>query len=97
MEDEIFRVLHEDELSNTQTRLTVSEFRGIEYLSIRKYYRDFDGDWKPGKEGVNIPLSIACVQNLFRGALDLMAETESKEVFMEEFYDLVVDLIENNP
>ena len=31
------RIIHYDETKNEQIRLSVKEFRGIEYLSLRKY------------------------------------------------------------
>ena len=34
-------VIHYDEEKQTQVRVTVNTFRGIEYLSLRKYYMDF--------------------------------------------------------
>ena len=53
------RVIHYDEVKELQVRLTVSEFRGIEYLSLRKYYLDFyTEDWMPSKEGVTIPIDF---------------------------------------
>jgi hypothetical protein len=46
------RVIHYDEVKQLQVRLTVSDFRGIEYLSLRKYYLDFyTEEWMPPKRG----------------------------------------------
>ena len=49
------KVIHYDEVKETQVRLTISTFRGIEYLSVRKYYLDFDEEWKPTKDGISMP------------------------------------------
>ena len=35
------KVIHYDEVKETQIRLTISSFRGIEYLHLRKYYLSF--------------------------------------------------------
>ena len=34
--------IHYDEEKQTQIRVTVNTFRGIEYLHVRKYYMDFE-------------------------------------------------------
>ena len=39
------KVIHYDEEKEIQVRLTVSSFRGIEYLHLRKYYLDFNEEW----------------------------------------------------
>ena len=35
------------ETEHEQVRLVVSTFRDIEYISLRKYYLDFEEEWKP--------------------------------------------------
>lgn len=34
-----------------------SYFKGKPYVSIRVYYRDPEGNWAPGKNGLNLPLA----------------------------------------
>ena len=41
------RIVHYDEEKEVQIRLSVSTFRGIEYLHLRKYYLSFDEEWCP--------------------------------------------------
>ena len=36
------KIIHYDEAKEIQVRLTISTFRGVEYLGVRKYYLDFD-------------------------------------------------------
>ena len=36
------KIVHYDEDKETQVRLTVSTFRGIEYIHLRKYYLSFE-------------------------------------------------------
>ena len=38
------KVIYQNAEGTEQVRLTINEFRGIEYLHLRKYYLDFDGD-----------------------------------------------------
>ena len=52
------KVISEKESGTEQIRLTINEFRGVEYLHLRKYYLDFDGDFKPSKDGVAMSLDF---------------------------------------
>ena len=36
-----------NEKDNQQIRLVINTFRGVEYLSLRKYYLDFEENWLP--------------------------------------------------
>ena len=38
-------VIHYDEEKQTQVRVTVNTFRSVEYLSVRKYYMDFNEEF----------------------------------------------------
>jgi len=49
------------DLKKTDTeiiRLEITEFRGEQYLNIRVWYLDKDGEWKPTKKGVAIRPSL---------------------------------------
>lgn len=74
------KIIHQDDEKYMQYRLTVSEFRGQQYLNIRKYFLSFDDGYIPTKEGATMPLSINAVYNLFSGLYDIMAEAEGKEL-----------------
>jgi hypothetical protein len=39
-------------------RLEITEYRGEQYLNIRIWYLDKDGEWKPTKKGVAIRPSL---------------------------------------
>jgi len=87
MSEEYVKILEEGDLE--QTRLVVSEFRGKEYLHIRKYYLDFSGEWLPTNKGVSMELSIPLVQNLFGGIIGMLAKAESKSILEEHFPELL--------
>lgn len=72
------RVIHETDAF--QVRITVSHFRGIEWLHIRKYYMDFEENWHPTKEGVGIPLDIPNTRALLLGVLEIVSQAESAEL-----------------
>jgi hypothetical protein len=88
------RIIHYDEVKEVQIRLTVSTFREIEYLSVRKYYLDFDEEWKPSNEGVSMPLDFNNSRELFIGLTEILSLAESKEIIEEQFKDLISQLYE---
>lgn len=77
---------------HNQIRLTVSEFRGEEYLHLREYYLDFDEEWKPTDRGIHIPLDIDTSRELFRGVSEILSLAESKEVIEEYFSEIIKDV-----
>lgn len=72
-----------------QLRLVINTFRGVEYLSLRKYYLDFDEEWLPSKEGVSMPIDIGNVQELFTGLVEILSLAESKSILEEEFKEIL--------
>ena len=79
------RIIHEDSNKCIQLRFVVNEFRGVEYLHIRKYYMDFGGEWLPSKEGVSMPIDIYNCRELFRAFIEVISLAESKEILEEVF------------
>ena len=90
MSDEIYsRVVYYDEIKDIQVRLGINEFRGVEYLFLRKYYRDFDGEFKASKEGVNMPLGIENSREMFAGLVEILSLAESKQIIVDNFKELI--------
>ena len=83
------RVIHYDEAKQVQVRLTINTFREIEYLHLRKYYMDFDEEWKPSKEGVAMPLDFTNSKELFIGLVEILSLAESKQVIQDNFSELL--------
>jgi len=86
------RVVHYDTEKEIQVRLVVSEFRGTEYLHLRKYYLDFTEEWKPSNEGVAMPLSFENSKELFAGLVEILSLAESKGILEEYFSDILDDM-----
>ncbi len=82
-------VIHYDEEKETQIRVVVSTFRGIEYLHLRKYYMDFDEEWKPTPEGIAMPIDFSNTRELFRALTEILSLAESKQIIEENFEDLI--------
>ena len=90
MSDEVYsRIVYYDENKDIQVRLGINEFRGVEYLFLRKYYRDFEGDFRPSNEGVNMPLGIENSREMFAGLVEILSLAESKQIIIENFKELI--------
>jgi hypothetical protein len=90
MSDEVYsRIVYYDELKDIQVRIGINEFRGVEYLFLRKYYRDFEGEFRPSNEGVNMPLGIENSREMFAGLVEILSLAESKQVIIDEFKELI--------
>lgn len=86
------RVIHYDSDKEVQVRLTVSTFRGVEYLSLRKYYLDFEEEWKPTPNGISMPITIENSKELFIGLTEILSLAESKDIIEQEFSEIISDL-----
>lgn len=74
--DNYEKLIYENLEKGYQYRLTVSEFREVEYLHVRKYFLSYDGDWVPTKEGATIPATIQNTFALLDGMLELCSSAE---------------------
>lgn len=83
------RAIWQDEQGFTQVRLTVNEFRGIEYLHVRKYFLNFEGDFQASNDGVAIPLEVESTRELFKAVAEVISLAEARE-FIEEFFGDVI-------
>ena len=77
------------ETEHEQVRLVINTFRDIEYLSVRKYYLDFEEEWKPSRDGITMPIDFTNTRNLLAGMLEIVSLAESKEVIEKEFKDVL--------
>ena len=84
------RVINEKD--NIQVRLVINTFRDVEYLSLRKYYLDFEEEWLPSKEGISIPLDLDNTQELFTGLVEILSLAESKSIIEDEFKEILDEI-----
>ena len=95
--DDIYEhIIYENPDKETQYRLVVSTFRDIEYLHLRKYYLDFEGEYKPTKEGACIPFELNNISNLFSALVEVLSLAESKNEILKHFEDLIRDIYPND-
>lgn len=90
MSDVYERVIIDGE--HNQIKLVVNEFNGVEYLHIRKYYLDFEEEWKPTSEGISFPLDLDNTKELFTALVEILSLAESKEIIIEHFKELLTDI-----
>ena len=83
------RIIWEDDIKNNQIRLTINSFRGVEYIHLRKYYRNFEEEWCPSKDGIAFPLEIENSRELFLGLAEIMSLVEVRESIEEYFGDII--------
>lgn len=84
------KIIQED--THEQLRLIVSTFRDVEYISLRKYYLDFDEEWKPSNQGITVPIDMENTRNLFQGLVEILSLAESKSIIEENFKDLLDEI-----
>ena len=83
------KVISQSKDGAEQIKLTINEFRGVEYLHIRKYYLDFEGDFKPSDKGVHMVLNFENSRSLFEGLVEIISLAEAKEILETHFKDIL--------
>jgi len=84
------KVIQEKEAE--QVRLVINTFRGVEYISLRKYYLNFEEEWLPSKEGITMPLDLDNSRELFVGLVEILSLAESKSILEEEFKEILDEI-----
>ena len=86
------KVISENEEGTEQVKLTINTFYDTEYLHLRKYYLDFDGDFKPSKDGVAMKLDFNNSKGLFEGLVEILSLAESKSILETHFKDILDEI-----
>ena len=86
------KVIYNNEAKFYELRLTVSEFRGIQYVNVRKYFLSYEGDYIPSKEGISMEASMTNVHSLLEGLIELCSKEESKDLINKYFGERISDL-----
>ena len=76
MNEEYSIVINENMDKGEQLRLTLSDFRDVTYLHLRKYFLDYEGEWMPSKEGASMPVTLNNTYALLDGMLEILSEAE---------------------
>lgn len=75
------------ERDGVQYRFSVTEFRDVQYLSIREWYLDFDEEWMPSRNGFTMPYTIDSTAKMFSGLVSLLSEAEMLTTLLEYIDD----------
>lgn len=94
MESEVLyeKIIHENEAKAFQLRLVLNEFRGVEYLHLRKYFLSFEDGYVPTREGASMEASLHNIYALLDGLLELVASAEGIDGIEEHFSSKISDL-----
>jgi len=88
------KIIYENEAKAYQLRLVVNEFRGIQYLHLRKYFLSYEGEFIPSKEGVSMEAGISNIYALLDGLLEIVSKEEAIEAINTYFSNKIIDLRE---
>lgn len=86
------KILYTNEEQAYQYRLTVSEFRGVVYINIRKFFLSFEEEYIPSREGATFPLTVPSLTNLLDGLMEIATKADKDEA-LERYF---TKLAENN-
>lgn len=87
-EDLFSRTIYYNPEKEIQVRVTINEFRNVQYFHIRRYFLDFEGEWVPTKDGISMPLEISSTLALFLAVSELISEAE-KGLIDEALNDII--------
>lgn len=82
MDDNIHynRLIDENMDKGFQVRLVVNEFKGTDYIQLRKYFLTYEGDWQASREGISIPATIENIYGILDGMLDICSQAEGEDI-----------------
>jgi hypothetical protein len=86
------KIISENAEGTEQIKLTINTFREVEYLHLRKYYLDFDVDFKPSKDGVAMKLDFNNSRALFEGLVEILSLAEAKDILESHFKDILDEI-----
>ena len=86
------KLIHYNEAKHEKVFLSIKTFREVEYLSIRKYYLDFDEEWKPTKDGVSMVVDFENTRALFDGLVEILSLSEVKGILETHFKETLDEL-----
>lgn len=67
-----------------QYRLSITEFYGVTYISVREWYASFDGGFAPTSNGFNMPYNLHSSSALFHTLKSLLSKAETLSVVEED-------------
>ena len=86
MADELYeKLVYQNDDKFYQLRLVVNEFKGKQYIHIRKYFLTYEGEYQASKEGISMEASISNIFSLLDGLMEIVSKEESVSLIDEYF------------
>lgn len=70
------KVIHQNDDKFFQIKLVVGEFRGKQYVHIRKHFLSYENEYIPSREGVSMEASIDNILSLLDGLAEIASKSE---------------------
>jgi len=86
------KLIYQNDDKFYQLRLVVNEFRGKQYIHIRKYFMTYEGDYQASREGVSMEASMNNIFSLLDGLMEICSKEESRELISNYFGNKITDL-----
>ena len=86
------KIIYTNEEKYYQLRLVVNEFRGQQYVHIRKYFLSYENEYVPSKEGISMIAGINNIYSLLDGLLEIVSKEEAIEAINTYFSNKIIDL-----
>lgn len=79
------KLIYDNEDKYYQLRLVVNEFRGKQYVHLRKYFQTYEGDYQASKEGVSMEASMGNILSLLDGLMEIVSKEEASQIVAKHF------------
>ena len=86
------KIIYENEAKAYQLRLVVNEFRGVQYIHLRKYFLTYEGEYQASKEGISMEAGLSNIYSLLDGLLEIVSHEEAIEAVNTYFSNKIIDL-----
>lgn len=86
------KLIYQNDSKFYQLKLVVNEFRGEQYVHIRKYFQSYEGEYIPSREGISMVASISNIFALLDGLIEICSKEESEELISKYFSDKISSL-----
>lgn len=86
------KLIYHNEDKFYQLKLVLSEFRGRQYVSIRKYFQTYEGEYQASREGISMEASMHNILTLVDGLMELISKEESIEIINKHFAERLATL-----
>ena len=86
------KLIYDNQDKFYQLRLVANEFKGRQYIHVRKYFQTYEGDYQASREGVSMEASISNILSLLDGLIELVSKEEAIASINAHFRDKISDL-----